>query len=155
MVAGGPITPPPNPGPGGYVDNEYYAFPVLWQEGANLGDQQQCVNAYATCNAWYDQCTNALQGRGGTGLTVDAPQGGITVGGNQGQDLGVQSATSICGSLRNEGCPGNGATCAGPQASPTGFIVVNPQGGAGGLRSRGGRTVMALAVVVAWAVAAW
>lgn len=69
--------------------------------------------------------------------------------------LGVESATSICASLQSQGCPGNGATCGvGPQPSPTGFIVVNPGGGAGSVRAMGGMKMLAIAGVMAGVVAA-
>lgn len=96
---------------------------------------------------------------GGYGVTVSAPGGGFTAGDGGGAvTVGpqpVESATSICGSLRAVGCPGQGATCGGAQATPTqtDFVVVPPSNGGG--KSIKDGSVAALVAILAWAVVAW
>ena len=80
------------------------------------------------------------------------------MGPNIGNGLGVQSATSICESLQQQGCPGNSQTCGGAaptQSTQTAFIVGAPDNGAdeNGALGRGG--MVALVGIVAWFVAAW
>lgn len=96
----------------------------------------------------------------GYGVTVSAPGGGFTAGAPAGAGVTVAavdqaSATSICGSLRNVGCPGQGATCGGAQPTPTqtGVIMVPPSNS--GDKAMKSGSAAALVAILAWAVVAW
>ena len=148
---------------GQYINNAYFGFPVLWLQGAQFPDANQCAAAYQTCDSYYTACTNALQSGqqvpAGYGVTVSAPGGGFTAGVGGGVvTVGpqpVESATSICGSLRAVGCPGQGATCGGaqPTPTPTRFIVVPPSNK--GERSVKTVSAAALLAILAGVVVAW
>ncbi len=165
MTSVGPITTAPTVvgpvgtyTPGQTITSEGYAFPVLWVQSADFGGEEQCSAAHSQCGAYYSDCTNRLQGNNnGFGVTVEAPGGGYTVSPSQGgvQNLGPDRATQVCGTLTALACPGDGATCGEPQPSQTGFIVVNPAGGAGRGRAMGSGAMMGLAGIVAWFVVAW
>ena len=67
----------------------------------------------------------------------------------------VESATSICGSLRAVGCPGQGATCGGAQPTPTQTeLLVVPPSNKG---ERGVKTgsAAALVAILGWVIVAW
>ncbi|EPE26900.1 hypothetical protein GLAREA_02814 [Glarea lozoyensis ATCC 20868] len=83
----------------GIVANPYFPFPIIQTTFANAA---ACSQAYSACQGNYAACTANLQG-GAFGVTVVAPQGGVTVAPTA-QNLGPAAATSICSSLSQAAC---------------------------------------------------
>ncbi|KAH7329984.1 hypothetical protein BKA65DRAFT_47334 [Rhexocercosporidium sp. MPI-PUGE-AT-0058] len=103
------ITTPPtitDSTPVTYVANAFFPFPYIPTTYANSA---ACNSAFQACQTNYAACTSALDGSGanaggaGFGVTIVAPNGGITASPTI-QSLGVASATSICSSLSAQGC---------------------------------------------------
>ncbi|PBP26968.1 hypothetical protein BUE80_DR002228 [Diplocarpon rosae] len=87
-----------------YVANGFFPFPYIPVSYINSA---ACNSAYNDCQSNYAACTIALGGSGGGiagfGVTIVAPNGGITATPTM-QNLGLASATSICSSLSSVGC---------------------------------------------------
>jgi hypothetical protein len=86
-----------------YVPNVYFSWPYLPTSYVNAA---ACTSAYSVCQTEYAACTQDLQG-GSFAVTIDSPNGGVTVGGGTGTySLGAAQATSVCKSLSQEACWG-------------------------------------------------
>jgi hypothetical protein len=83
------------------VPNPYYPFPFIATTYTNAA---ACSSAYTGCQTDYSSCTGALTG-GVHGVTVAAPNGGITVAAVTGS-LDANAASSICSSLSSQACYG-------------------------------------------------
>jgi hypothetical protein len=92
---------PTTAGPVSVITNAFFPFPII---ATSYPNSAACNSAYLACQTNYAACTANLQG-GGFGVTVVAPQGGVTVAPTA-QNLGASSATSICSSLSQQACYG-------------------------------------------------
>ncbi|KAF2461145.1 hypothetical protein BDY21DRAFT_403473 [Lineolata rhizophorae] len=101
VVSGTTATAAGAPAATSTLDNPYYPFPVIATTYSNAA---ACSSAYSKCQDDAGNCAAALQGDV-AGITVVAPNGGVTV---QGVSVTVDApaATSICSSLSAEACSG-------------------------------------------------
>ncbi|KAF2264536.1 hypothetical protein CC78DRAFT_568236 [Lojkania enalia] len=83
-----------------WVSNQFYPFAVIPTTHANAA---ACSSAYTSCSNAAASCTSALA-NGVPGVTISAPNGGVTV--SSIASLGLSSAGSICSSLSSVGCSG-------------------------------------------------
>lgn len=112
-------------GPVAIVTNPYFPFPII---ATSYSNSAACNSAFEACQSNYAACTANLQGGGGFGVTVVAPQGGVTVAPTA-QNLGPASATSVCSSLSRQACYGIvSENCAQFGQGTGGSFVVNPTG---------------------------
>jgi len=109
-------------GSASYVSNAFFPFPYIPTTYINSA---ACNSAYSTCQSNYALCTQDLTG-GGFGVTVSAPEGGVTVAPAV-ANVGIASATSICSSLSAQACYGiQSSNCAQFGTATTtggGFVV--------------------------------
>ena len=89
-------------GPVSVITNAYFPFPVI---ATSYPNSAACNDAYEACQTNYAACTANLQGSGFGGISIVAPNGGVTVTPTV-QNLGPASATSICSSLSQQACYG-------------------------------------------------
>lgn len=89
-----------NPTARSTVSNQYYPFPYIPTTYLNAA---ACSAAYTSCQSDAASCTAALA-TGRQGVTVSAPNGGVTV--TAIASLGASSASSICSSLSLAACSG-------------------------------------------------
>ncbi|KAF2691246.1 hypothetical protein K458DRAFT_474171 [Lentithecium fluviatile CBS 122367] len=82
------------------VSNQFYPFPYIPTTYTNAA---ACSSAYTSCQSDAASCTAALA-NGAQGVTISAPNGGITQ--TAVPSLGSQSASSICSSLSQAACSG-------------------------------------------------
>ncbi|KAF1956089.1 hypothetical protein CC80DRAFT_472719 [Byssothecium circinans] len=82
------------------VSNPYYPFPAI---PTTYTAAAACSSAYTSCQSDAASCTAALAS-GQNGVTISAPNGGVTV--TAIASLGPQSAQSICQSLSSQACSG-------------------------------------------------
>ena len=82
------------------VSNPYYPFPAI---PTTYTAAAACSSAYTSCQSDAASCTAALA-NGQNGVTISAPNGGVTV--TAIASLGTQSAQSICQSLSSQACSG-------------------------------------------------
>lgn len=82
------------------VQNQFYPFPFIPTTYTNAA---ACSSAYTSCQSDAASCTAALA-NGAQGVTVSAPNGGVTI--TAVPSLGTASAQSICQSLSSLGCYG-------------------------------------------------
>jgi hypothetical protein len=87
-----------------YVPNPYYpAFPYIPTTYQNAA---ACSSAYTTCQSDFASCTSYLGGSAGAhGVTVSAPNGGVTVAGPT-TTYAPSFATAVCSSISSQGCFG-------------------------------------------------
>ncbi|KAL8304332.1 hypothetical protein RB597_004443 [Gaeumannomyces tritici] len=99
--------PPTTTAPVSFVPNQFFPFAYITTSFPNQG---ACSAAISQCSRNYDTCTSQLQGQGGgagNGVTIVVPGGngaGTTIAAGTHQNLGPQSATSICGALSSTAC---------------------------------------------------
>lgn len=112
---------------GTFVSNAYFPFPILPTTYVNSA---ACASATDSCAKNYALCTVDLEGGMGGGITVSAPNGGVTVAAATltGGYLGAASAASICQSLSSVACAAvESAGCGqfGTNAATTtdGFVI--------------------------------
>ncbi|KAM3073141.1 hypothetical protein ACMFMG_008857 [Clarireedia jacksonii] len=108
---------------GQFVANPYFPFPVL---PTSYSNSAACASATDSCAKNYALCTVDLEGGMGGGVTVSAPNGGITVAASvpSGGYLAAASAVSVCQSLSSVACNAvESAGCA--QFGTTGGTVTN------------------------------
>jgi hypothetical protein len=118
------ITTATTTAPVSILTNPYFPFPII---ATSYPNSASCNVAYEACQTNYAACTVNLQG-GGFGVTVVAPQGGVTVSPTA-QNLGEASATSICSSLSQQACYGIvSENCAQFGQGTGGTFVVSPTG---------------------------
>ncbi|CAI6248553.1 unnamed protein product [Periconia digitata] len=103
------------------VPNSFYPFPFI---PTTYTAAAACSSAYTSCQSDAASCTAALAD-GRQGITISAPNGGMTV--TAVPSLGAQSAQSICQSLSSKACYElQVAACAsfggGSGAVPTGCV---------------------------------
>jgi hypothetical protein len=82
------------------VSNQFYPFPII---STTYTAAAACSSAYTRCQSDVASCTAALA-NGQNGVTVSAPNGGMTLAPIA--SLGAQSAQSICQSLSSQACSG-------------------------------------------------
>lgn len=82
------------------VSNQFYPFPYIPTTYVNAA---ACSSAYTSCQSDAASCTAALAS-GQQGVTISAPNGGMTV--TAVASVGTQSAESICSSLSLAACSG-------------------------------------------------
>lgn len=82
------------------VPNQFYPFPYIPTTYTNAA---ACSSAYTSCQSDAQSCSAAL-GSGQQGVTISAPNGGVTV--TAIASLGPASASSICSSLSQAACSG-------------------------------------------------
>jgi hypothetical protein len=87
-----------------YVPNPYYpAFPYIPTTYQNAA---ACSSAYTTCQTNVASCTSYLGGAAGAhGVTVSAPNGGVTVAGPT-TTYGSSFASAVCSTLSSMACYG-------------------------------------------------
>jgi len=101
------------------VSNQFYPFPIIPTTYTNAA---ACSSAYTSCQSDVASCTAALA-NGAQGVTINAPNGGVTQ--TAVPSVGPQSASSICSSLSQTACSGlQVAACTSfdggiPGAAPT------------------------------------
>lgn len=83
------------------VSNPYYPFAYIPTTYTNAA---ACSSAYSSCQTDASSCTAALVG-GIHGVTVSAPNGGVTVAAITGT-LDSASASQVCQSLSSQACYG-------------------------------------------------
>jgi hypothetical protein len=94
-----------NPSSGGSyirstVSNQFFPFPFI---PTTYDNAAACSSAYTSCQSDAASCTAALA-NGAQGVTISAPNGGITQ--TAVPSVGTQSASSICSSLSQAACSG-------------------------------------------------
>ncbi|CAG8953503.1 hypothetical protein HYFRA_00010253 [Hymenoscyphus fraxineus] len=80
------------------VPNAFFPFPII---PTTYPNSVLCASAYTACSQNFAACTANLGGA--FGVTVVAPQGGVTVAPTA-VNLGVASANSVCSSLSQAAC---------------------------------------------------
>lgn len=83
---------------GSTVQNLFYPFPII---PTTYPSAAACSSAYTSCQRDAASCTIALA-NGLQGVTVNAPNGGITI--TAIPSVGLQNAASICNSLSSQAC---------------------------------------------------
>ncbi|RDL42107.1 uncharacterized protein BP5553_02086 [Venustampulla echinocandica] len=132
------------------VPNSFFPFPYI---ATTYPNSVACNSAYEACQKNFAACTADLQGGAGSGfgVTIVAPEGGVTVAPATILNVGPASATSICNSLSQVACYNIQSTnCAqfGTGGSG-GSFVVDATGKNGAARARQTPGCMARAGVVA------
>lgn len=91
-----------------WVPNTFFPFAYL---PTTYTAAAACSSAYSRCQSDAARCTAALAGGQNFGVTVNAPNGGVTI--TAVPSLGSASASSICSSLSSAACSGdwNVAAC--------------------------------------------
>ena len=91
-----------------WVPNTFFPFAYL---PTTYTAAAACSSAYSRCQSDAARCTAALAGGQNFGVTVSAPNGGVTI--TAVPSLGSASASSICSSLSSAACSGdwNVAAC--------------------------------------------
>ncbi|KAF1814273.1 hypothetical protein P152DRAFT_512671 [Eremomyces bilateralis CBS 781.70] len=88
-------------GTGSMVPNQYYPYPYISTTYVNAA---ACSSAWSTCQGHSTSCAGALGG-GVNGITVSAPNGGVTVPGAT-ATFQPAEASAICSSLSAQACYG-------------------------------------------------
>jgi len=88
----------PNAQPRSTVSNQFYPFAFIPTTYTNAA---ACSSAYTSCQSDAASCTAALAS-GQNGVTISAPNGGVTI--TAVPSLGAESASSICSSLSSQAC---------------------------------------------------
>lgn len=83
------------------VPNSYYPFTYV---PLTYSDTAACSSAYSSCQTAVASCATALGG-GSYGITVAAPNGGVTVS-EVTTKLPASEASAVCASLSSEACGG-------------------------------------------------
>ncbi|KAG9232169.1 hypothetical protein BJ875DRAFT_515212 [Amylocarpus encephaloides] len=136
------------------VPNAYFPFPII---ASSYENSAACVQAYSACQSNYALCQTYLQGgqAGSYGVTVNAPQGGVTVPATA-QNLGAAQATSVCGGLSASACHGLQASDCGQYGTATGggsFLVGEGTANGGqGMRARATMGCLGMMAGVGWGV---
>ncbi|KAF2030142.1 hypothetical protein EK21DRAFT_89205 [Setomelanomma holmii] len=94
------VTTVPNAAGRSTVQNAFYPFPYIATTYINAAS---CSAAYTSCQSDASACTTALA-NGAQGVTVSAPNGGVTF--TAIPSVGLASAQSICASLSSQACYG-------------------------------------------------
>ena len=89
-------------GTASYVSNTYFPFPYI---PTTYSNSAACNSAFQACQTNYALCTEDLEGAAVAGVTISAPNGGVTVAPTV-VNVGTSSAMSICSSLSNVACYG-------------------------------------------------
>ncbi|KAI9644948.1 hypothetical protein NHQ30_006983 [Ciborinia camelliae] len=128
---------------GAFVSNAYFPFPILPTTYVNSA---ACTSATDSCAKNYAICTVDLEGGMGGGITVSAPNGGVTVAPTtlSGGYLAAASAVSICQSLssvacaavESAGCAQFGTKSATTTTSAAGFVIGTNTNGVGAMIPR-------------------
>jgi hypothetical protein len=87
------------------ITNQYYTYPAQPTVWANSA---ACIQGWQDCQADFAKCTAYLGGQ--AGVTISAPNGGVTVSGGGGSS--VANGVGICSSLSSQACgSGTVQTC--------------------------------------------
>lgn len=85
-----------------WVQNTFFPFAYL---PTTYSSAAACSSAYSRCQSDAARCTAALASGQNFGVTVNAPNGGVTI--TAVPSLGAASASSICSSLSSAACSGS------------------------------------------------
>jgi hypothetical protein len=102
-----------------YLTNQYFPFPII---ATNYPNSAACNVAYEACQTNFAACTANLQGGGGFGVTVVAPNGGGVTVNPTAQNLGQPAASSICRSLSGAACYNIGSGDCAAFGTGEGFV---------------------------------